>query len=55
MQKLMKNWVFTLIVCILLAALAILMFLSGFKVGGLKIGNNILKIVAAAALTIWCS
>jgi Na+-transporting methylmalonyl-CoA/oxaloacetate decarboxylase gamma subunit len=53
MQKLMKNWVFTLIVCILLAALAILMFLSGFKVGGLKIGNNILKIVAAAALTIY--
>ena len=53
MQKLMKNWIFTLIVCILLTALAVLMFLSGFKVAGLKIGNNILKIVAAAALVIY--
>ena len=53
MQKLMKNWVFTLIVCILLVALSVLMFLSGFKVAGLKIGNNVLKIVAAAALTVY--
>ena len=53
MQKLMKNWVFTLIVCILLAILAVLMFLSGFKVGNLHIGEEILHIVAAVALTIY--
>ena len=53
MQKLMKNWIFTLIVCILLAVLAVLMFLSGFKVGDLHIGEDILHIVAAVALTIY--
>ena len=53
MQKLMKNWIFTMVTCILLAVLAVLMFLSGFKVGGMHIGNDILHIVAAVALTIY--
>lgn len=53
MQKLMKKWVFTLVVCILLAVLAVLMFLSGFKVGKLNIGGDILHIVAAVALILY--
>ena len=53
MQKLMKNWIVTLIVCMLLTAFSVLMFLSGFKVGGMEIGHSILKIVAAAALAVY--
>ncbi len=53
MQKLMKNWIFTLITCILLAILSVLMFLSGFEVGGMHIGRNIIHIVAAVALALY--
>ena len=53
MQKLMKSWVFTLIVCILLAMFAALMFLSGFKVGGLHIGKSILHVIVALGLAIY--
>ena len=53
MQKLMKNWVFTLITCILLAILSVLMFLSGFEVAGIRIGRNIIHIVAAVALALY--
>ena len=49
----MKNWIFTMITCILMAVLAVLMFLSGFRVGGMHIGNDVLHIVAAVALTIY--
>ncbi len=53
MQKLMKNWVFTLITCILLSILAVLMFLDGFEVGGLHIGSRLIHLVAAVALTLY--
>ncbi len=53
MQKLMKNWIFTLITCILLAILSVLMFLSGFEVAGMHIGRNIIHIVAAVALVLY--
>ena len=53
MQKIMKNWVFTLITCILLAILAILMFLDGFDVGGLHIGSRLIHLVAAIALALY--
>ena len=53
MQKLMKNWVFTLITCILLAILAVLMFLDGFEVGGLHIGSRLIHLVAAVALALY--
>lgn len=53
MQKLMKNWIFTLITCILLAVLAVLTFLDGFDVGGLHIGDRIIHLVAAIALALY--
>ncbi len=53
MQKLMKNWIFTMVVCILLAILAVLMFLSGFDVGGMHIGQSIIHMVTAIALVIY--
>ena len=53
MQKLMKNWIFTLITCILLTVLAVLMFLDGFDVGGLHIGARLIHLVAAIALVLY--
>ena len=53
MQKLMKNWVFTMIACILLVMLAVLLFLDGFDVGGLHIADRLLHLVAALALLIY--
>ena len=53
MQKIMKNWVFTLITCILLAVLAVLMFLDGFDVGGLHIGSRLIHLLAAIALALY--
>jgi hypothetical protein len=53
MQKIMKNWVFTLITCILLTILAALMFLDGFDVGGIHIGSRLIHLVAAIALALY--
>ncbi len=53
MQKLMKNWIFTLITCILLSILAVLMFLDGFDVGGLHIGDRIIHLMAAISLSLY--
>ncbi len=53
MQKLMKNWIFTLVTCILLSILAVLMFLDGFDVGGLHIGSRLIHLVAAIALALY--
>jgi hypothetical protein len=53
MQKLMKNWIFTLVGCILLAILATFMFLDGFDVGGLHVVDRMLHLVAAGALVIY--
>ena len=49
----MKNWVFTLITCILLAALSVLMFLDGFDVGGLYIAERVIHLIAAVALVLY--
>ena len=53
MQKLMKNWIFTLITCILLAILSVLMFLDGAGVGDLFIGRRIIHVLTAVALAIY--
>ena len=53
MQKLIKNWIFTLIVCILLSVLSLLMFLSYFDVGGMRIGRDLLHLVAAVMLGLY--
>jgi len=53
MQKLMKNWIFTLIVCILLSILAVLMILDGFGVGDVYLGQQILHILAAVVLSLY--
>ena len=52
MQKLMKNWIFTLIVCILLAVLSVLMIVTGIRKGD-GIGTELLHILAAVALIIY--
>ncbi|MBQ8356634.1 MAG: hypothetical protein IJX39_02375 [Clostridia bacterium] len=53
MQKLMKNWIFTMITCILLSVLAVLMFLDGFGVGDLYIGQAIIHILTAVVLLLY--
>ena len=53
MKKLMRNWIFTMIACILMAILAALMILDGFDVGGLHIADRMLHLVAAVALVIY--
>lgn len=53
MQKLMKNWVFTLIVCILLSVLALLMFLDGFGVGDIYLGKTIIHLLTAIVLALY--
>ncbi|MBQ3483758.1 MAG: hypothetical protein IJA78_06235 [Clostridia bacterium] len=53
MQKLMKNWIFTLVVCCLLSILAVLMILDGFGVGDVYLGRQILHILAAVVLSLY--
>ena len=53
MQKLMKNWIFTLIVCILLSILSVLMFLDGFGVGDVHIGYRIIHVLTAIVLLLY--
>ena len=53
MQKLIKNWIFTLITCILLTILAVLMFLDGFDIGGLHIGERLIHLAAGIALILY--
>ena len=53
MQKLMKNWIFTLVTAILLAILSVLMFLDGFGVGDLYIGQKIIHILTAVVLLLY--
>ena len=50
MEKLMKNWIFTLIVCILLAILAVLMILGALMPEKLPIAEGLLHIVVAVIL-----
>lgn len=52
MQKLMKNWVFTLIVCILLSVLALLTFLDGFGVG-IDFAQRVIHLLTAVVLALY--
>ena len=51
MQKLMKNWIFTLIVCILLTILSLLMFLDVF--GDIYLGKTIIHLLTAVVLGLY--
>ena len=53
MQRIMKNWIFTLITCMLLAILAVLMLLDGLGVGDLYIGRRIIHVLTAVSLLIY--
>lgn len=53
MQKLIKNWIFTLIVCILLAVLTAVMFLGAWEVKGFTIAQDILHLLMAIILGIY--
>lgn len=53
MQKLMKNWIFTMITCILLVLLAVLMFLGALGVEGVTLAQDILHLLVAIVLAIY--
>ena len=53
MQRIMKNWIFTMVTCILLAILAVLMFLDGAGIGDLYIGRQIIHVLTAVSLLIY--
>ncbi len=53
MQKLMKNWIFTMITCILLVMLAVLMFLGALGVKGVTLAQDILHLLVAIVLAIY--
>jgi hypothetical protein len=53
MQRIMKNWIFTLVTCILLTILSVLMFLDGAGVGDLYIGRGIIHMLTAVSLLIY--
>lgn len=53
MQKLIKNWIFTLIVCILLAVLTTVMLLGAFEVKGFTLAHEILHILMAVIVGVY--
>ncbi len=53
MQKLMKNWIFTMIVCILLTLLTAVMLLGAFEVKGFTLAQDILHLLVAVMLAIY--
>ncbi len=53
MQKLMKNWVFTMITCILLTLLAVIMLLGAFELKGFSLAKDILHLLIAVILGIY--
>lgn len=53
MQKLMKNWIFTLITCILLTLLTVIMFLGAFEIKGFTLAGDILHLLVAIILSIY--
>ena len=53
MQKLFKNWIFTLIVCILLALLTAVMFLGAFEVKGFTLARDILHLLMAVIVGVY--
>lgn len=53
MQKLFKNWIFTLVVCILLALLTAVMLLGALEVKGFTLARDILHLLMAVILGIY--
>lgn len=53
MQKLMKNWIFTMITCILLAMLATVMLLGALEIKGFTLAKDILHLLVAVVLVIY--
>ena len=53
MEKLMKNWIFTLVVCILLTILAVLMILGALDVKGVNYAKQVLHLIAAIILLLY--
>lgn len=53
MQKLMKNWVFTMITCILLSVLTVIMLLGAFEIKGFTLAQDILHLLVAVVLAIY--
>lgn len=51
MEKLMKNWIFTLVICILLSILAVLMILGALNV--LSLAKDLLHLLAAVILVLY--
>ena len=51
MEKLMKNWIFTLIICMLLTILAVLMILGALDV--MSFAKDVLHLVAAVILALY--
>lgn len=53
MQKLMKNWIFTLVTCVLLAILAVLVFLDSLGVGDVGLIRDVLHVLVAVILALY--
>lgn len=53
MEKLMKNWIFTLVICILLTILAVLMILGALDVKGVNYAKQVLHLIAAVILLLY--
>lgn len=53
MQKLMKNWIFTLVIFLLLAVFALVMILDGFEVGQLYLWNQYKHMISAVTLALY--
>ncbi len=53
MQKLMKNWIFTMITCILLSVLTVIMLLGAFELKGFSLAKDILHLLVAVMLGIY--
>ncbi|MBE6555275.1 MAG: hypothetical protein E7663_03440 [Ruminococcaceae bacterium] len=49
----MKNWIFTLITCILLALLAVIMLLGAFEVDGFTLARDLLHLLVAVILSLY--
>lgn len=50
MQKILKNWAFTLSICLLLVLVSVLMFLDGFEILTLHIGSRLLNLLFGVSL-----
>ena len=53
MEKLMKNWIFTMVVCILVTLLAVVMLLGALEVKNFTFARDILHLLAAVVLLMY--